>query len=178
MAGVWRMKARFTARQALAACLFLLTAGCAAIPKAPPPAPAARPPANMTVLPPRTVPAMPEQPWDELPVIEGGWAYDAVARRARFVDDTGVERASLTCTAPLRSVQLALPGDTAAAVEILTSSVARQTALRSGEADIGAADAMLDAIAFSRGRFALRASQLLVLPVQSELGRLIEDCRG
>ena len=176
MAGVWRMTHARTIRHSLAGCLLLLAAGCAAVPKAPPPAPV-RPPA-VTAPPPPTVPAMPAQPWDELPMIEGGWAYDNAARRARFVDDAGLERASLTCTVPQRSVRLDLPGDTAAAVEILTSSVARETPLRDGAADLGAADAMLDAIAFSRGRFALRASQLLVLPVQAEIGRLIEDCRG
>lgn len=164
-------------RRGIAAGLLLLAAGCTAVPKAPPPAPA-RPPAVIAAPPPPAMPAMPDQPWDELPVVEGGWTYDAAARRARFVDDAGAERASLTCTAPQSSVRLALPGETAAAVEILTSSAARQTALRGGAADIGAADAMLDAIAFSRGRFALSASQLLVLPVQSEIGRLIEDCRG
>lgn len=167
-----------TMRHGLAGGLLLLAAGCTAIPKAPPPAPApARPPAVIAAPPPPTVPPMPAQPWDELPVIEGGWAYDSAARRARFVDDTGGERASLTCTGPQSGIRLELPGETAAAVEVLTSSAARQTALRGGAADIGAADAMLDAIAFSRGRFALRASQLLVLPVQSEIGRLIEDCR-
>lgn len=170
------MKRLLAMRHGLAGCL-LLAAGCTAVPKAPPPAPA-RPPAVIAAPPAPAVPPPSVQPWDELPVIEGGWTYDAAVRRARFVDDTGLERASLTCTAPQRSVRLDLPGDTAAAVEILTSSVARETPLRDGAADIGAADAVLDAIAFSRGRFALRASQLLVLPVQSEIGRLIEDCRG
>lgn len=152
-------------------------AGCVPAPKAPPPPPA-RPPAAV-VTPPAPAPLPPQtQSWDELPVIEGGWAYDAAARRVSFVDDAGVERASLTCAAPQRTVQLAVPGETAVALEILTSSLARQTMLGGAVADIGVADAMLDAIAFSRGRFALRASQLLVLPVQAEIGRVIEDCRG
>ena len=37
----------------------------------------------------------------------------------------------------------------------------------------------LDRIAFSRGRFALEGTTgALTLPVQSEIGRAIEDCRG
>ena len=43
----------------------------------------------------------------------------------------------------------------------------------------GAAPERLDRIAFSRGRFALEAAngRALTLPVQSEIGRAIEDCR-
>jgi hypothetical protein len=41
-------------------------------------------------------------------------------------------------------------------------------------------DQRLDRIAFSRGRFALDASNgsHLTLPVYAEIGRVIEECRG
>jgi hypothetical protein len=40
-------------------------------------------------------------------------------------------------------------------------------------------DALLDSIAFSRGRFAVSASgtPALVLPAGPEIGRVVEDCR-
>jgi sulfur carrier protein ThiS len=47
------------------------------------------------------------------------------------------------------------------------------TALRTG-------DKLLDAMAFSRGRFAVEVNGLptLYLPAWTEVGRVIEDCRG
>ena len=44
---------------------------------------------------------------------------------------------------------------------------------------IAAADKLLDAIAFSRGRFALEAAgqETLYLPSWPEISRVIEDCR-
>jgi len=44
---------------------------------------------------------------------------------------------------------------------------------------LSARDPLLDAIAFSRGRFALEAAGLetLYLPAWPELSRVIEDCR-
>jgi hypothetical protein len=164
-------------KRALAMALLAATlAGCVAAPKAPPVPPVR--PSPVVVTPPPAPPAPPSQPWDELPVIEGAWELAATGRSARFVDDAGAERASLTCTAPGRSVQLGLTSNRAARMDILTSSLAREVALQGGVVVLPVADPLLDAIAFSRGRFGLWASQLLVLPVQAEIGRLIEDCRG
>ena len=123
-------------------------------------------------------PPPPVQPWDELPVTEGGWQLAADSRTARFVDDNGSERASLSCTAPGRTIRIGLNGERAMRLGILTSSDLRDLMLADGSADLPAGDTILDAIAFSRGRFALRTSQTLVLPVQAEIGRVIEDCRG
>ncbi|MBA4355999.1 MAG: hypothetical protein C0409_15045, partial [Novosphingobium sp.] len=45
---------------------------------------------------------------------------------------------------------------------------------------VSAQDALLDGMAFSRGRFAVEVNGLptLYLPAWAEVGRVIEDCRG
>lgn len=47
-------------------------------------------------------------------------------------------------------------------------------------ATLRAGDPLLDAMAFSRGRFAIEVNGLptLYLPAWAEIGRVIEDCRG
>lgn len=47
-------------------------------------------------------------------------------------------------------------------------------------ATLRAADPLLDAMAFSRGRFAVEVNGLptLYLPAWAEVGRVIEDCRN
>ena len=166
-------------RAAWGMALILLVGSCAPTPKpAPPPPPAPVLPPVVAPPPPAPTAPPPAGDWDELPVVEGGWAYDMAVRRARFVDDSGLERASLTCIAPGRSIVLALAGESAGAMELLTSAGRSRHALSSGSVTLAATDGVLGRIAFSRGRFGLRGSTLMVLPVQSEIGRLIEDCRG
>lgn len=171
MARVRRMKRRIAA-----GLLVAMLAGCVAAPK--PAAPPPRPPVVVAPPPAPVLPPPPVQPWDELPVTEGGWQLAADGRAARFVDDSGVERAAIVCAAPGRIIRIGLNGERAMRLGISTSSELRELMLADGSADLPVGDPILDAIAFSRGRFALRASQLLVLPVQAEIGRVIEDCRG
>lgn len=156
--------------------LAVLLAGCVAAPK--PAVPPPRPPVVVAPPPAPVLPPPPAQPWDELPVTEGGWQLAADGRTARFVDDGGVERAAIACAVPGRIVRIGLNAERTMRLGILTSSELRDLMLADGSADVPVGDPILDAIAFSRGRFALRASQLLVLPVQAEIGRVIEDCRG
>lgn len=165
-------------RTALGIALVLVVASCA---QAPRPAPAPPLPPPVIVLPPpadSTTPPVVSGAWDELPVIEGKWSYDAARRTARFVDDSGLERVSLTCSAPGRTMRLSLPGERGNAALLLSSAGRSAMTLSGGVVELDAADVALDRMAFSRGRFGLQASQLLVLPVQSEIGRVIEDCRG
>lgn len=177
MAGVRRMMHRQRARVAGAALLLLLAPSCAPVPKSAPPPP--RPPVIVAVPPPAPPPPLPDPAdWDMLPVIEGAWAFDPLRRHARFVDDSGLERASLSCAVPGVSMRISLPGDASPAMMLFTSTATKTLAAQGGTVLFDVGDPALDAMAFSRGRFALSASQLLVLPVQSEIGRVIEDCRG
>lgn len=175
MARVRRMTRRITAGL-FASLLAATLAGCVTAPKPAPPPP--RPPVVVAPPPAPALPPPPVQPWDELPVTEGGWQLAADGRAARFVDDGGIERAVIACAAPGRIIRIGLNAERAMRLAILTSSDLRDLMLADGSADLPVGDPILDAIAFSRGRFALRASQLLVLPVQAEIGRVIEDCRG
>ncbi|NJS15510.1 MAG: hypothetical protein HC788_14065 [Sphingopyxis sp.] len=159
--------------------LLLIAASCAVVPKSAPPPPAPRPPIPVTFPPPPPQPALPPvSAWEDLPIIEGDWSFDSAKRIARFVDASGQERASLECLASQRALRLRSVDDTAARVDVLTSAATNSHDLRFGDAMIPIADITLDRIAFSRGRFGLRGSSLLVLPVQAEIGRVIEDCRG
>ena len=164
-------------RLATAGLIAAMLAGCAVAPK--PAAPAPKPPPIVAGPPIVPLPALPNPAdWDVLPVIEGSWDFDPLRRSARFVDDAGVERASLSCAVPGVSMRISMVGDGSPAMMVLTSSTTKTLAAHRGASLLDIGDTALDAIAFSRGRFALSASQLLVLPVQAEIGRVIEDCRG
>ena len=96
--------------------------------------------------------------------------------------------ASLSCSRRNGGVLLSLDDSSSdAPATIRTSSVTRQVpVLLSRDSAIVAAvslsprDPLLDAMAFSRGRFAIEqpGTPPLVLPAWPEIGRVIEDCRG
>lgn len=180
MAGIHgTMKQRTTLRRVALGTMLLLTAGSCATVVPPPAAPVSAPPP----LPPQPAPTQPPPAplaasWDDLPVTEGGWSYDGDRRSVRFVGEDGLERASLTCVAAGRTMRLALPGAEPGALDLLTSAGASRHMLSGGALELPVGDVALDRMAFSRGRFALRTGALLVLPVQAEVGRVIEDCRG
>ncbi|PKP86197.1 MAG: hypothetical protein CVT78_14120 [Alphaproteobacteria bacterium HGW-Alphaproteobacteria-17] len=153
--------------------VMLAVAGCAAVPTpvAPPPqpAPVAAAPA------PAPLPT-PSRGWEERAVDAGGWRYDAGSRAATFVP-TGSANPLLTMTCSGSGIRLtsALAGD----VSLRTSAGTDQIRFDGGSATLPSRDPRLDRIAFSRGRFALETpgGGALTLPVQAEIGRVIEDCR-
>ena len=161
-------------RTALAGTLMLVVAGCAAIPQ-----PAAPPPAPRPVAPapaPAPLPT-PTAGWEDRAIDRGAWRYDAASRTAAFVP-TGSANALLTrvCSGGGIRMTSALDGN----VSLRTSAGTDQLRFDGGSANLPTRDPRLDRIAFSRGRFALEApgGGALTLPVQSEIGRVIEDCRG
>ncbi len=149
----------------------LLVAGCAAVPKAeaPPPAPKPAP------APPPPPPA-PEKSWEDRALTAGAWRYDAGSRTATFVQSGNPSPLlSLACSGGSIRLTSGLDGN----VALRTSAGADQIRFDGGSASVPSGDARLDRIAFSRGRFALEGTTgALTLPVQSEIGRAIEDCRG
>jgi len=161
-------------RYATAAGLTLVVAGCTAIPQpeAPPPAPQPVAPAPA----PAPLPT-PTLGWEDRAVDRGAWRYDAASRSAAFVP-TGSANPLLTMACSGGGIRLtsALDG----AVSLRTSAGTDQVRFDAGNATLPSRDPRLDRIAFSRGRFALEApgGGALTLPVQSEIGRVIEDCRG
>lgn len=162
-------------RYGIAGALMLVVAGCTAIPKpeAPPPPrpqPAAPAPA------PAPLPA-PASGWEDRAVDRGAWRYDAGSRTASFVPAGGANPLlTMACSGGGIRMTSALAGN----VSLRTSAGTDQIRFDGGSANFTNRDPRLDRITFSRGRFALETpdGSALTLPVQSEIGRVIEDCRG
>jgi hypothetical protein len=114
---------------------------------------------------------------EDRPVDHGAWRYDAGSRTASFVQ-TGNPGPLLTmaCSGGTIRPTSVLEGP----VALRTSAGTDQIRFDGGAASVPSRDIRLDRIAFSRGRFALEApgGSGLTLPVQSEIGRVVEDCRG
>ena len=123
------------------------------------------------------------------PVSPGSWTYRGVAggSEASFVDGTGAARMVILCGKVTRLVTLSrISAAPSSSLSIWTSSMSRNLSSRfdqpSGRviAQVGASDALLDAMAFSRGRFAVSmpGAPALVLPVGAEVDHVVEDCRS
>jgi hypothetical protein len=115
----------------------------------------------------------------------GDWRYQRTAQGSAAVFGTGgVTRLTLTCDLRTRQIVLGRPAAVAGMVTIRTSSTTRNVTTRGvatgAELALPVADPLLDAMAFSRGRFTVeQAGQAsLVIPAYAEIGRVIEDCRG
>ena len=180
---------RFTARSAcVAGPLALAMAIAACVPRAVPP-PAAPAPAPAAAPAPTPAPAPLVADWQDWPRTPGVWRYerDAAGTRAVFGLPGQPARALLRCDRTQRTLALDVPGATAPSFTIRTSATTRNVPARAGgstpsaaTATFAATDRLLDAMAFSRGRFTVEpAGQApLVLPPWAEFGRVLEDCRG
>ena len=109
------------------------------------------------------------------PLSPGQWSYAAslTGSEARF----GLSF-SIRCDRATRRVTL-LRGDAAPAAMTIGTDLAVRTLAADGV--VGSTDAVLDAIAFSRGRFIVSGGggvSRLVLPASPEAARSIEDCRN
>lgn len=158
----------------------LLVAVSACVPQpAPPPAPA---PAPVVALPAPPVIAAPRGgDWRDWPLTPGDWTWrrEPSGSVAQF-GPAGAARLTLRCDPGRRQVVLTVAGATATPLTVRTTSVTRSLALQPGGAiALPATDALLDAMAFSRGRFALSQAGAapLVVPAWAEIGRVAEDCR-
>ena len=136
----------------------------------------------------QTVGVAPAMDFSTARVALGAWAYQAVpgGSMARFVDTTGTARLVLQCTRTTRRVTLShTSAAPAASLHVWTSSASRNLPARFEPnamrvtAELAAFDALLDGIAFSRGRIAvtMAGGVPLVVPAWPEAARTIEDCR-
>lgn len=175
---------RGIAGYALAGLSALALAGCSAIPT-PQQAPPGHPAEPVVTPPPVAVETSPRKPWDERELDSGAWRYEAANRRAVFVPTGGSEPlTSVECRGGevrLNAMLLAVLGsDQFVDVDLKTSFGTDRLRFQHGGVSLPARDPRLDRIAFSRGRFALEAVNgggQTTLPVQPEIGRVIEDCR-
>jgi len=176
---------RFPHAIALAASLLL--AGSCSEPRteAPVPMPAPVPPA-----PPAPPPPQPLQPsqvdWREARITPGDWVWSA--REGLSAASFAGGKLILQCAPDSRTITMLRAGEAADVVPMTveTSSV-RKPLLGNPVAGpppaisvtFDSKDPLLDAMAFSRGRFAVEAAGLetLYVPSWTEVSRVIEDCR-
>ena len=119
----------------------------------------------------------------------GTWRYERDARgsRALFGVSGADALAVLRCDAAARAIYLSRSGGAAGAFTIRTTALTRTLAAQPtgatpsyAAAALGSRDPLLDAIAFSRGRFTIEqpGTAPLVLRPWAEVARVIEDCRA
>ena len=180
------MKANFRFRRQLS--LVIAGAGLlgsCAVPRVIPPV--AAPPVAIRPTPP---PPGPPADWRDLPVTPGVWNWQREAGRsvARFAAPGTAPVITLTCDRAAGQVLLARAGIGEGHVPMAISTTNGTRPLTSEPAVSGpgwvttairTTDPILDAMAFSRGRFALDVAGLpmLALPSWPEVSRVIEDCR-
>ena len=109
-----------------------------------------------------------------LPLTPGQWSYFSTATGSMASYGSVL---SLRCDRATRTITISRIGAEPAILTIATSSLTR-TLPASGR--LLANDPLLDAIAFSRGRFGVSVSgqPALVVPAWAEPARVIEDCRA
>ncbi|SDA34798.1 hypothetical protein [Sphingomonas sp. NFR15] len=172
-----------------AVALSLAVAGCVA-PAPPPPRPAPVVAARPVAPPPPSAPPPPAtSDWRDWPLTPGDWVYRRDARGSLALYGMPGSDAVLTlrCDAGARMVYLSRAGaGGAGAATIRTTSTARTLSLTpTGGATpylavaLTPRDSLLDAMAFSRGRFVIEQAgyPTLVIPAWAEIGRVTEDCR-
>lgn len=157
----------------------LAATGCVKAP--PPPAPPPRAPA------PVATPTLAAD-WQDWPLTPGDWRYERGARGSRAVyGQPGSDvLALLRCDRAPDRMTLSRSGGGGGTLLVRTTSTTRSLAAVAAEdapyamAVLAPGDPLLDAIAFSRGRFTIEQAGAtpLVLPPWPEIGRVIEDCRG
>ena len=174
---------------ALAAAL----SACAPAAKAPPaptaPAPVARP-APARPAPAAPLPAPVDMHWMDAPLTPGAWRYHRhdEGTTALFLATDRSGGFMMVCERASGRMLLWREG-TIAGPRIMTIRTETATrALRAAPkvetmpyaaADTAAGDPLLDAMALSKGRFAVEVEGLapLILPSHAEVSRVIEDCR-
>lgn len=176
--------------------LFLLAGSLAAVAacvskREAPPQPEPQPPVQRPAqqLPPPPPPPVAND-WRDAPLTPGGWYYrdEGATSQALFGPANSEAAFIVRCERASRRILLSREGVTTGnMMTVRTTSAARnlpvsvQTeplAYVSGA--VAATDRLLDAIAFSRGRFTVEVpgTPMLILPAWPEAARVVEDCRG
>jgi len=110
----------------------------------------------------------------ELPMATGLWSYFATAGGSIATFGTHIQ---IRCDRNARMITISRPNGAPATLTVITDTMAR-TLPANGQ--LQATDPLLDAIAFSRGRFLLAGGTgpTIALPSWPEAARSIEDCRN
>ena len=172
-------KPRFAFRLAIVAAAALAASACSQRP-APPPPPAPEP----APAPPRPAP-VPQVDWRQAALTAGDWSWSMEGARSTARYGTALV---MRCDSRGGTITLMRPGRASQPVPVTvhSSDASRQLSARPAadgsamlEIVLPARDPLLDAMAFSRGRFAIETNGLptLIVPSWPEVSRVIEDCR-
>ena len=171
---------------------FVVTASLAtACCTAPKPAPTPAPPTSTAPTPtPSPLPAPPPSNWMDAPATPGDWYYrtGGGTTRALFGEANQESRLTLTCDPARRTITIYRAGAATGPVpmQVRTEFTGRTLtanpvpgAIPAVAATLQARDPLLDAMAFSKGRFGIEVQGMapLYLPSWPEVTRVIEDCR-
>jgi hypothetical protein len=176
--------------------LFTLTAvllsSCVGPENTPPPPPS-KPVAELPKPPAPAEPSrsivQPQGAWLDWPLTSGSWVYRRDERGSIALYGTAGGDALLTlrCDKGRGAIFLSRAGAVATGMTVRTSSLMKTLSVQATgaqppyvAAQIAPTDPILDAMAYSRGRIALEAGGLqnIAIPVWSEIGRIVEDCRA
>ncbi|MFN5632850.1 MAG: hypothetical protein ACK473_12675 [Sphingomonadales bacterium] len=170
----------------------LITALALAACSAPtPPAPAPQPvplPSAPLAAPPVVAPVQQAADWIDWPIEAGTWVYrtDTRGSVALFGPAGGDAVLTLRCDKGRGRVFLSVAGTAEGSLTVRTSSTLKTFAAVPSSvtppyvaAEIMPADQLLDAMAFSRGRFAIEIGSVraMAVPNWGEVARIVEDCR-
>jgi hypothetical protein len=118
----------------------------------------------------------------------GSWVYrrDERGSIALYGNPGADALVTLRCDKGRRALFLSRAGAAASGITVRTSSSLKSLSAQptGGQppfvaSEIAPTDPILDAMAYSRGRIAIEAGGLasIAIPVWSEIGRVVEDCR-
>ena len=175
-------RASLLGKFALVTALIVLVASCSGRMI---PAPAPTPSPTPSYLPPPPL-APRSTNWRDAPITPGTWHWRMEDNRsvARFAGDVLV----MSCNRDAGTVTLIRPGVATGAVPMtIQTSTLNRTLSATAEPGpppvvallLPARDKLLDAMAFSRGRFSIETAGLptIYVPSWTEVSRVIEDCR-
>jgi hypothetical protein len=159
----------------------------ACVPASRPPQPVPQSAPRIAAPAPLLVPALGPD-WRDWPLTPGVWTYRRDARGSvAMFGHAGTDAAlTLRCDLGGRQIYLSLAGTGVAPVTVRTSTTARALLVQPTggipayvAATLAPTDPLLDAAAFSRGRFIVEQAGRppLVIPAHAEIGRVAEDCR-
>lgn len=170
--------------------------GCVGAPEsaapADPPAAAARPAASpvAATVRPGVIRAPLSDDWINAPLTLGRWTYEnrGSLSLAVFTEPGRGAVMAIQCRAPSGEIWLVMAGQAVASptMQVRTETTTRAIAAQLNVSDrsnvtaaLNGRDPLLDAMALSKGRFAVETEGLppLILPSWAEVTRVIEDCR-
>ncbi|RIV78209.1 hypothetical protein [Pelagerythrobacter aerophilus] len=157
-------------------------------PEPAPPAPAPEPVAPAPAPLPVTQPTYDN--WMDAPATPGDWYFRSTSGGSQAVFGPANSEAifALTCNRAERTIAMTRAGSAAGATAMHIRTETRERAVPAQQAGtqlpmlaatLPAADPLLEAMAFSKGRFAVETQGLatLYIPSWPEVTRVIEDCR-